>query len=135
MARVELTGFPTGEFEDGSRVDEMMPAEDDFIRALELDPGNATAHYRLGLVNLLRRDFPAAQAHLQQSLASDPRQRGARKYLALVYVWNGEYEQAQALMRSVPGIRQELEAYATWWREQGHPELAQRAEEMLADLP
>ena len=135
MARVELEDFPTNLWDDGRRVDKLVTAEDNFYRALELNPHNATAHYRLGLINLLRRDFPAAQEHLEQSLAADPQQRGARKNLGFVYVWNGEYEQAMRLMRHAGGVRYELEVYTGWWRAQGRPDLAERAEEMLARLP
>ena len=135
MARVELADFPRGEPDDGSRADELAPAEDYLTRALALDPSNATAHYRLGLISLLRRDFPAAQASLEQSLVADPQQRGARKYLAFAYLWNGDYERAERLMTGGAGVRRELEAYVKWWRRQDRPDLAERAEQMLARLP
>ncbi len=134
MARVDLVDFPSGEFDDGSHNDALPPAERLFESALAFDPDNFTALYRLGLVNLLRKDFLPAQAYLERAFAIDPRHSGVAKNLAFCYVWNGEYEQASAFMQGGSGISRELEAYVSWWQIQGRPDLSEKAEAMLARL-
>jgi tetratricopeptide (TPR) repeat protein len=134
MARVELAGFPTGEFEDGSRAADMAPAEALFQKALAYNQEDVTANHRLGLIALLRRDFPKAQAYLEVAQTGDPRHRGVEKNLAYCYVWNGQFDQAQRLLQDIPEGGQELEVYTWWWGTQGRPDLATRAEEMVRRL-
>jgi tetratricopeptide (TPR) repeat protein len=135
MARVELAGFPTGKFDDGSRAAELAPAESLFTKALALDPGNVTANYRLGLAALLRRDFPAAQTSLEKAYSADPGHRGVQKSLGYCYVWLGQLERAGQVLSGIPEARREMEAYVSWWQEQGRPDLARWAGEMVAGLP
>ena len=96
---------------------------------------NFPAHYRQGLLDLLRRDFPAARQHLEQALRLAPDHRGVRKALAYCYVWLGLYEDAFPLLQGIPEARSEMEAYGGWWSIQGRGDLAAQAAQMAHLLP
>lgn len=135
MQRSELADFPSGEWEDGSDFPELTPAEDLFKRALVHDLINFPAHYRLGLIKTLYRDFPAARQHLEQAFILAPDHRGVRKALAYCYVWLELYEDAFPLLQGIPEARSEMEAYSRWWSIQGRGDLAAQAAQMASRLP
>jgi len=135
MARVELADFPSTKWADGSQVAGLTVAEALFKKAIGINPGNATANYRLGLIAMLRRDFPAARGYLEKAYAVEPGQRGVQKVLGYCYVWLGDYERAGSRLAGIREAKQELETYTWWWATQGRPDLAQRAESMLGELP
>jgi hypothetical protein len=58
MAQIQLAGWPTEAWEDGSSLPALAPAEALFQRSLALDLYNRTANHRLGLISLLGRIFP-----------------------------------------------------------------------------
>jgi O-antigen ligase len=127
MGRSELAEWPTGEWDDGSRVRTLVPAEALFNKALEHDPANRTAHHRLGLISMLRQDFEAAVADLEPALAADPAHRGIRKSLGYSYAWNGELDRAYPLLVALPEVTDEMAVYLWWWGTQGRPDLAGHA--------
>jgi tetratricopeptide (TPR) repeat protein len=135
MARVELAGFPSGVWDDGSSLPELAPAEARFEQALRQDVYNFPAQYRLGLIDTLRGDFPAARQHLEQASRLAPDHRGVRKALAYSYVWLGLYEDAFPLLQGIPEARTEMEAYGGWWSIQGRGDLAAQAGQMAHLLP
>jgi lipopolysaccharide biosynthesis regulator YciM len=134
MARFDLADWNTGTWKDGSQIEGLKPAEELFIRALEYDPGNQTANHRLGLINMISRDFPAAVAHLTLAYQKEPSHRGIVKALGLSYVWNKQPDQALPLLKRIPEAEAELAIYPWWWRNQGREDLAQNAELLLARL-
>lgn len=134
MAKVQLDGFPTGEWDDGSRLSEMIPAERRLQQALELNPANSGASYRLGIIAMLRRDYPVAAAYLQAAHAGAPGHYGITKTLAYAYVWQGREDLALPLLAQILEARQELVAYSGWWPMQSRPDLAQKAAEMAQRL-
>jgi O-antigen ligase len=131
MAKVELSNFPTGTWDEGQHVDLLFPAESLFNRALSYQPDNPQANYRLGLINMQNRDFSSAVAHLQIAYLGDPYHRGIIKALGLSYVWNGQIEGAIPLLSLIPESSQELSVYSWWWREQNRPDLAAQAQQYL----
>jgi O-antigen ligase len=135
MDRSELAGFPSGQWADISSLPELAPAETLFEQALGQDVHSFPAHYRLGLIDTLRRDFPAARQHLEQAFSLAPDHRGVRKALAYSYVWLGLYEDAFPLLQGLPEARTELEAYSGWWSIQGRDDLAAQAGQMARLLP
>jgi O-antigen ligase len=135
MERSELAGFPTGEWEDGSILPQLAPAEALFQQALARDRNDFSVHYRLGLIATLRQDFPVACQHLEQALSLAPDHRGVRKALAYCFVWLGTYEDAFKLLQFIPEARSELEAYSGWWSTQGRGDLAAQAVQMARLLP
>ena len=132
MAKVELSEFPTGSWDEGQHVDLLSPAESLFNRALIYEPTNPGANYRLGLIAMLKRDFPTAVSHLEIAHISDPYHRGVLKALGLSYLWNGQIEDAVSLLSHIPESNQELAIYPWWWREQNRQDLATYVEEYLA---
>jgi tetratricopeptide (TPR) repeat protein len=134
MAQVELADFPSGRWQDGSQIPALAEAEALLNRAFELDPENVTASYRLGLIAMLRRDYPAAQYYLEFTYAKDPGHHGLRKALGYSYAWLGDFEQAGELLRVTRGARAELGTYIWWWQVQGRPDLAEKAIGMIKEL-
>ena len=96
-----------------------------------MNPENPGANYRLGLIAMLKRDYPAAVSYLVIAHRGDPYHRGILKALGLSYIWNGQIEDAIPLLSLVPESNQELAVYSWWWREQNRQDLATNAEEYL----
>ncbi len=134
MARVELTGFPAGKWEDGSNVAFLNHAERMFKKALLYDPNNHTANHRLGLIASLRRDFPSAVKYLEIAYRESMPNRGIQKVLGYNYTWIGQYDKAVEHLSHIPEARQELNIYAWWWGTQGREDLASSAEFVAARL-
>lgn len=138
MARVELADFPLEAWREGSQVAELAPAVALFNRALEHDPFQRTANYRLGLVALLERDFWKATTHLEsayyQSNFFGVEHRGLRKTLGYSYVWATEFYKAVYLLVYVPEAYAEMDSYARWWHAQGRDDLAASARRVLRIL-
>ena len=132
--QVELAGWPTGQWDDGSRSAAYALAAPELQKAVEYQPDNRTAHHRLGLAAMSRRDFTEAAAHLQRAYRADPGHRGVIKVLAYTYVWLGDYKAAGPLLAHIPEAESELAVYSWWWGTHGRSELAERAGEMASRL-
>jgi hypothetical protein len=130
MARVELAGWPTGGWDDGSNVAALASAEHWFNRAVEAGNANWSAYYRLGLIAMQRRDFESAVAHLELAHQINPDHRGIRKSLGYAYAWSGRHDEALPLLVERPEAPEELANYSRWWNLQGRRDLAQHAAEM-----
>ncbi len=124
MARVELRGWPTGEWDDGSRVSELADAEAKFRQSLALNPANRTAQYRLGLIAMQKRDYNTAVGHLEQALSGASQHPGVRKSLGYSYAWLAEYDRSEQTLAAIPEADSELETYGWWWKTQGRNDLA-----------
>lgn len=131
MSRVELAGFPSGEWSDGQELPDLVSARHHFELALLFDRDNRTAWYRLGLIAMLGRDYEAAADALYNAHLLDGDHRGIRKNLAYAYVWAGYPERALPLLRDIPEADQELATYRGWWIEQGYPLFSDRAVDTL----
>lgn len=134
MARVELTQWPAEEWTDGSHVAALGPAEAFFHRSLAADATNRTARYRLGLIAMMRRNYEEAVAHLSIAHASDANHQGIAKSLGYSHLWAGRPEDALQLLRGLPQVEGEVQAYVNWWRVHGREDLAERAADMAERL-
>jgi O-antigen ligase len=134
MARVQLAGWPTQQWEDGSTLPGLSSAEALFQKSLTLNPHNRTANHRLGLIAMLRQDFSAAAHFLDTAYQANPRHRGVIKSLGYALVWEGEIERASELLRMIPEATQELESYIYWWNSFDRPDLSARALEARDQL-
>jgi hypothetical protein len=78
---------------------------------LAYEPEYPGAHYRLGLIAMLKRDFPTAVSHLEVAHRADPDHRGIVKALGFSYIWNGQIEAALPLLSLIPESKQEIAIY------------------------
>jgi len=131
MAKVELSDFPTGIWDEGQHAALLSPAASLFQQALKFDPANPRARYRLGLIAMSHREFPIAVEHLQIAYLGDPYHRGVLKALGFSYIWNGQVDAALPLLSLIPESNQELANYSSWWREFNRPDLAAYADQYL----
>jgi O-antigen ligase len=131
MAKVELSDFPTGIWDEGQHADLLSPAESLFNRALIYEPTNPRANYRLGLIAMLHRDFPIAVSHLEIAHHGDMYHRGMLKALGFSYLWNGQIEAALPLLSLIPESDYEVGNYTYWWSELNRPDLTAYAEQYL----
>lgn len=129
MARVDLVDYPSGRWSDGQEVSSLSTAQSLFERALLFDRYNRTAWHRLGLIDMLERDYEASADALYNAYLLDRNHRGVRKALAYSYVWTGDLERALPFLLTMPEAEQELAAYGGWWVEQGFPIHARQAED------
>lgn len=134
VARHDLAAFPSAQWDDGERKSELAQAEDLFRRALQTDPRSRTAHHRLGLIAMLRRDFSMSVVHLEAAHRLDPKHRGIRKALGNSYTWAGQPHAAAQLLVEIPEAQHEMKNYVWWWGTQKQAELSSRAEQMATYL-
>jgi len=84
-------------------------------RAIEIDETLAEAHAVLGLVSMLRFDFPAAEAALNLAMVLDPQGSSVREWRATLYLWTArpadalsDAELAAAVSPLSPGAQAEV---------------------------
>lgn len=92
---------------------EFVGAEEAFRKAIELDPGSASAHYGLGYLLQLRDRLPEAIAAYQLAVKADPYKAEAFGNLAAAYLKIGDPK--RALSALLTGL--ELEPGNLRWRE------------------
>jgi hypothetical protein len=132
MSQAELKNFPTNQWATTEIVPQLEMAESSFRSALQYDPNNQTANYRLGLISMLRQDFESAAANLETAHKEVPGHRGIIKSLGFCYAWLGEYEKAWILLAQIPESHEELNIYTWWWESQGRDDLSNKAAIMLS---
>ena len=134
MAHIELSEFPTGQWNNGQNIADYAHVKQLFNTSISNGPSNKTSHYRLGLIEMLEREFDRAIYHLEIAYYLDPRHRGVRKSLGYCYVWTGKFEQADAILSGLPEVEDELSEYISWWQIQGRQDLSKRSASMLEYL-
>jgi predicted Zn-dependent protease len=134
MSQVQLSDFPSGAWSDGRIAGDLGHAQSTFEQVIAIDPANRTANHRLGLIAMLRRDYPVAVGYLEAAYRQDPGHRGVVKNLGYAYVWAGQYDLAQGVLASIPEAKKELGIYNWWWGTMGRMDLAQNAEHMVQRL-
>ena len=127
MARSELAGWPA------SAASGIYPSVTDvgirrlLLHAIELDPDNPSAQYRLGSLALAGKDFGEAVRRLARAHEQAPDHQGVEKSLGFAYLWAGEEQKGIPLLSHSQDAQTELRFYAELWRRQGESELARRA--------
>jgi len=134
MSQAELKNFPANQWATSEIVSTLEPAESTLQAALQYDPQNQTANYRLGLISMLRGNYEFAAANLETAHQGAPNHRGITKNLGFAYVWLGELDKAQALLGRIPEAQDEMEIYIWWWETQGRPDLSENASMMVSRL-
>jgi O-antigen ligase len=134
LARYDLTGFLESGPGEAKNSSDLALAESAFYKAVALDPDNFTAHHRLGLIAMRRKDYHKASEYLVSAYRLNPNHRGAIKNLGYTYVWLSEYEKAGEFFQQIPEASDELEVYSWWWETQGDCNLAMQAKQMAEYL-
>ncbi len=125
----ELASWPTID-----EISQPEPALAELASALSLEPDQASALFRRGLLELNRRDFMTAEADLSRAYAEAPDSRAIRKSLGYARLWLGDVEGAALLLGPLPEAAVELQAYRTYWQSQGEADLSGRAGQLLERL-
>lgn len=82
--------------------------------ALAKEPGNVTAHERLGQIALSQGDYEQAQKHLETVHRAAPERSSVRQMLGEVYAVTGNIEAAAALWQTIDTEPGQL-AVRLWW--------------------
>ena len=134
LARAELVGWPTNQWDAGDNLERFTPATVHFERALVIHSQNRTANHRLGLIAMVERAYETAVPHLEQAHQQTKAYRGIVKNLGYSYVWLGQYDDAQETLATISEARAEMNIYNSWWERQNRPDLAAKAGEMVMIL-
>jgi putative inorganic carbon (HCO3(-)) transporter len=119
---------------DEQRNQALNQAIQDYQQALTLNPGQPTIHWRMGLMALNNDSFPEAIEHLQIAYAALPGHRGIQKALGYAFLWDGQIQQAETLLKPWVEVPGEL-GYWSWWRgTQGQDQLSEYAQELRTRL-
>jgi tetratricopeptide (TPR) repeat protein len=108
-----------------------------FARALNLVPAQAMANRRLGLMALNRENFETAAVYLAQAYDQEPENQATLKALGYAYLWVGDLDKAEQLLRQVDDqgeLVEELENWSAWRASQGQQDLARFAGAMAQRL-
>lgn len=127
MAQIELADWPLDRWTEGEYVMALAPVGSQLAEAIQSDPMNVTAQYRLGLLAMERWEWETAVIHLQIAHETAPTHRGIRKNLGYSYVWLGEFERAAVVLDNISETQAEMAIYSQWWSQRGRPDLAERA--------
>jgi len=87
----------------------------EFERSLALDPRNATANRRLGMIDLSQGKYRQALTYLQAAYAVEAGSEATRKLLGEAYLANGQLAQGSALWATVANQAGELAARVFWY--------------------
>ena len=135
MAQVELADFPTNKWQEGQHLSDYDVSIAYFNQAVQANSANRTAHFRLGLVAMIYRNYDIAVEELEMASGLGGRENaGIQKALAYSYLWNNQPDQAQILLTQLPESRRELRNYVGWWQTQGREDFSQLAAQMLAQI-
>ena len=116
QAELSVYSWPKWPLQDDVRrtIDLGRPIAE-FERALALDPHNATANRRLGMIDLSLGRYNQALVHLEAAYAVEPGSEATRKLLGEAYLANGRLAQGMALWATVGNRAGELAARVFWY--------------------
>jgi putative inorganic carbon (HCO3(-)) transporter len=120
--------------DDAARQQTLDQAARYYRRALEIDGKQPVAHWRLGLIELNADRFPQAIEHLEITRSTLPGHRGVQKALGFAYLWDGQLDRAEGLLRPLNEVPQELGTWSWWRGEQGQDQLAIYARQLESRL-
>ena len=127
--------WPEWPYQDEVRrsVDLSKPVAE-FERALALDPGNATAHRRLGMIRLARGEYEAALEHLASAYEAEPWSWATRQLYGEALIVNGRLAEGQSLWATLDNSEGWLDLRLWWYEHIGDPQSAERIRQVLQDL-
>ncbi|TEU12783.1 MAG: hypothetical protein E3J21_20240 [Anaerolineales bacterium] len=130
QAKGELTPNLT----DGERQLYLHLARAHYDKAISCAPGNHTARQRLGRLAVDAGRYEEGVIHLKLAYQAAPSSFATRKALGLAYVWVGQFDEAEPLLRDAKDIVQELNTWGWWRNTQGEDRLAINAYRMSLRL-
>jgi tetratricopeptide (TPR) repeat protein len=103
---------------------DLGPAVASYERALVLNPHNATANRRLGMIELSLGEYKDAVDHLKAAYASEPWSETTRQLYGEALITAGQVAEGQALWSRVAGDQGQLQARIFWYEYIGDEERA-----------
>ena len=99
-----------------------------------MQPG---ANRRIGMMALELHQFEVAVPYLERAYRQEPRNQAALKLLGLAYLWTGDLEAAEPLLRQIDsqgGLIEELSNWQRWWASEEQVDLSEAAGQMAQRL-
>jgi tetratricopeptide (TPR) repeat protein len=134
MAQVHLKGWPAERVEGESLLAVIGPAESILQKALQYNPKQASALYRLGMIASERRDYERANQFLSRAYEVYPAHYGVRKMLGYSYLWLGNVDKAAVLLKPDSETLEDLDFYTYWWKTQNRADLSSLAQQLVTRL-
>ena len=116
QAELGLYTWPEWPVQDAVRraVDLSRPVAE-FEQALALDPGNATANRRLGMIELSLGEYEEALRHLEAAYAAEPTSGTTRQLLGEALIANGRLDEGRAMWAGVRNSEGQLILRISWY--------------------
>jgi cytochrome c-type biogenesis protein CcmH/NrfG len=125
QAELSVYSWPEWPLQDEVRRQvDMSRSVSEFEKALALDPQNATANRRLGMIELSLGEYQDALVHLKAAYAAEPHVATTRQLLGEALIVNGYVEEGQALWSDVNTEQGQLDARIFWYQYIGDAERA-----------
>jgi hypothetical protein len=136
QAELGVYSWPEWPIQDAVRreVDLGQPVAE-FEQALALDPRNAAANRRLGMIELSRGEYEDALAHLAAAYAVEPGSVTTRQLYGEALVVNGQVDEGRALWEGVSNEEHQLDIRAWWYGHIGETERAEWIERAARGHP
>ncbi len=118
-AELSMYQWPDTPLQDAlrrSNQGETALVSDLYQRAVALDPGNATAQWRLGQIELAQGSYDEACRHLAAAYVVVPEQRATRQLLGECYALSDRADLAVELWRTIDTSEAQL-TLRRWWYE------------------
>jgi O-antigen ligase len=125
QAELSLYNWPEWPIQDAVRrqVDLSVPMSE-FERALALNPRNATANRRLGMIELSLGQYEDALGHLEAAYATEPSVATTQQLFGEALIVNGRIEEGQALWSDLGREQGQLDIRIYWYEHIGDAERA-----------
>jgi tetratricopeptide (TPR) repeat protein len=136
QAELGVYSWPEWPIQDAVRreVDLGQPVAE-FERALALDPRNAAANRRLGMIELSMGEYEDALAHLEAAYAIEPGSVTTRQLYGEALIVNGQVGEGQALWETVSNEERQLDIRGWWYGHIGETERAEWIEQAAREHP
>jgi hypothetical protein len=134
MSRIQVGERPETFDEIQALQPKLEPVLEPFHKALDQNPHNITALYRLGIYAYYGNDFEKAKVYLLSAHTQNLDHRGIQKLLGYTYTWTGNGLKAKELLINIPEAGEEMDAYTWWWGTQNQANLANLASRMADQL-
>jgi hypothetical protein len=133
QARADLLPHPEG----ADRDQLLQQALDHFEHAVALWPMQPGANRRIGMMALELRQFEVAVPYLERAYQQEPRNQVTLQLLGLAYVWTGNLDAAEPLLRQLDNQAWLIKELTNWqqrWASEERVDLSEAAGQMAQRL-